>query len=118
MDSPAKGSTRIFRWLGFLKLNPKASRSVNQLMLKEIPEPTKTSPQLERGVRCKRLEKVGLGGRPLMKFLKEWISILAGLKLVGLLPLVCCAAVSLGQTRSSKPETRDHLSRAAYGLGQ
>jgi HEAT repeat protein len=33
-----------------------------------------------------------------MKFLKEWISILAELKLAWLLPLACCAAVSLGQT--------------------
>ncbi len=33
-----------------------------------------------------------------MKFLKQWISILAELKLAWLLPLVCCAAVSLGQT--------------------
>ncbi len=33
-----------------------------------------------------------------MKFLKKWISILAGLKLAWLLPLACCAAVSFGQT--------------------
>jgi HEAT repeat protein len=33
-----------------------------------------------------------------MKFLKKRISISAGLKLSWLLPLVCCAAVSLGQT--------------------
>src|SRR5690349_8502862 len=33
-----------------------------------------------------------------MKFLKERISILAELKLAWLLPLACCATVSLGQT--------------------